>query len=81
MSPAKKAFWWVFLGFIALGIVIGLIKLVAPDAASVSLNDQQVTGPMAIVVAGGIAIIPGLIFGLIVAGIVKLVTRGSKTAT
>ncbi len=78
MSPARKAFWLVFLGFIALGIVIGLIKMVAPDVASVSLNDQQVTGPMAIVVAGGVGAIPGLLFGLIVAGIVKLVTRGGK---
>jgi uncharacterized membrane protein YhaH (DUF805 family) len=81
MSPARKAFWWVFLAGLALGIIIGLLKIVAPDSVSVTLNNEQVTGVTALLVGAFSGGIPGLIFGLIAAGIVKLATRGSKKAT
>ena len=80
MSPARKAFLLVFLGCFALGIIVGVIKLVAPDAASVTLNGEQVTGVKALITSSLIGLIPGVIFGLIVAGIVKLVTRNSNKA-
>jgi predicted DNA repair protein MutK len=70
----------VFLACLGLGILVGLIKLVAPDYASVELNGEQVTGVAALVTAAAIGAVLGLIFGLIIAGIVKLATRGRKKA-
>jgi uncharacterized membrane protein YhaH (DUF805 family) len=81
MSPARKAFFWVFLACLAIGIVIGVMKLVAPDSASVTLNGEEVTGMTALITSGAIGGGLGLFFGLIIAGIVKLATRGSKKAT
>jgi len=75
MTPAKKAFLWVFLVCLGLGVLLGLIKLVAPDAVSMTFNDQDLTGLPALALSAGLAAVFGLIFGLIVAGIVKLVTR------
>ena len=80
MTHARKSFWWVFLACLGLGILVGLIKLVAPDYASVELNGEQVTGVAALVTATAIGAVLGLIFGLIIAGIVKLATRGRKKA-
>ncbi|SDB13613.1 hypothetical protein [Bauldia litoralis] len=80
MTPAKKAFRWVFGICLGLGVLLGLVKLVAPDAASVTWNGAEMTGLGAIAVAGGIGAFFGLIFGLIIAGIVKLATRGSAKA-
>jgi hypothetical protein len=79
MSPAKKAFSGVFLACLALGLVIGLVKLVAPGAASVKINGEEVTGMTAVVSAGAIGAFLGLFFGAIIAGITKLVTRGQTT--
>jgi predicted DNA repair protein MutK len=53
--------------------------MVSPESASVSLNGEEVTGVKALITSTVIGAIPGVIFGLIVAGIVKLVTR-SKAA-
>jgi len=80
MSPPRKAFTWIFGGGLILGLAIGLVELVAPNAASVSLNDQDVTGVAGLVVATCIGAFAGLILGLIAAGIVKLATRGSRRA-
>ena len=78
MTPAKKAFRWTFVVLLGLGVLLGLIKMIAPDAASVTLNGQEMTGLSALATAAGIGAVLGLIFGLIIAGIVKLATRGSK---
>ena len=75
MSPARKAFLLVFLGSVALGILIGALKMVSPESASVTLNGDEVTGVKALITSTVISAIPGVILGLIVAGIVKLVTR------
>lgn len=80
MSPARKTFL-VILGLsIALGLIVGIIKLVAPDAASVSLNGEEVTGFKAVVTSTVLGGVLGLVFGLIIAGIVKLATRGMRKA-
>lgn len=75
MTPAKKAFVWVFLFFLALGVLVGLLKIVSPDSASMTFNDADLTGLPALVFSTAFAAIVGLIFALIIAGIVKLVTR------
>ena len=80
MSPARKAFLWVFLAGLGLGIVLGVAKLVAPDAVSVTWNGEQMTGIAAVLTGAFSGGLPGLIFGLIVAGIVKLVTRKPNKA-
>jgi hypothetical protein len=80
MSPARKTFFWIFGISLGIGIVVGLIELVAPDMASVTLNDQDVTGVAGFLTASGIGGVVGLILGLIVGGIVKLATRGYKKA-
>ncbi|MCB1497091.1 MAG: hypothetical protein KDJ86_14985 [Bauldia sp.] len=77
MSPAKKAFRWVFGICLGLGVLLGLVKIVAPDAASVTWNGQEMTGIGALLVGGGLGAVFGLIFGAIIAGIVWLATRGS----
>ncbi len=77
MTPAKKAFRWVFGICLGLGVLLGLLKMVAPDAASVTWNGQEMTGLGALAVAAGLGAVFGLIFGLIIAGIVKLATRSS----
>ena len=44
MSPARLVFL-VILGLgIAMGLIIGTIKMVAPDAANVTFNGAEVTG-------------------------------------
>lgn len=75
MTPAKKAFRLVFLIFVGLGLIGWLLKLVAPDAISITWNEQPVSGLPALLVSLGVSAFFGLIFGLVVAGIVKLVTR------
>lgn len=75
MTPAKKAFRLVFLICLGLGLILWLVKLVAPDAASITWNGEELSGLPALALALGLGVFFGLIFGLIVAGIVKLVTR------
>ena len=77
MSPAKKAFRWIFLIFLGLGVLLGLIKLIAPDAASITFNGQEMSGLAGLATAAGIGAGLGLFFGLIIAGIGQLATRGS----
>jgi hypothetical protein len=80
MSPARTTFLVIFGLGVLLGVVIGVIKLVAPDAATVTLNGENVggwTGFFTAVVSGAI---PAAVFGLIVAGIVKLFTRKKRPA-
>ncbi len=80
MSAARKTFLVIFGLGILLGLVIGTIKMVAPDAANVTLNGEQVTGWTAFFTALVSGAVPAAIFGLIVGGIVKLFTRKPKRA-
>ncbi|MEO6013724.1 MAG: hypothetical protein ABIQ30_09105 [Devosia sp.] len=78
MTPARWTFV-VILGLsLALGLVIGILNLINPDLASISLNGAKVTGITGFWTALLSSGIPGLIFGLIVAGIVALFTRKKK---
>lgn len=75
MSVSRKIFFGVLAAGIALGVIIGLIKMVAPDAVSVSWNDSEVFGIQALIVATFSGAIPAAIFGLIAAGIASLFGR------
>ena len=75
MTPAKKAFLLVLLICLGLGLLAWLLKLVAPDAVTMTWNGEALTGLPALALVLGLGAFFGLIFGLIVAGIVKLVTR------
>ena len=44
MTPARWTFVVIFGLGLLMGLVIGLINLVAPDAANVTLNGAKVTG-------------------------------------
>ena len=75
MSPARRAFRTTFLIVTLLGAAIGIVKLVAPDMATVTLNGESVEGGKALLVATGIGAVVGLVIGLIVAGIVAVFSR------
>ena len=75
MSLARKVFFVVFGLGVAVGLLIGIIELVAPELSTVTLNDQDVTGMTGFWTALASGAIPGLIIGLIAAGITKLFTR------
>jgi len=77
MTPAKKAFRWIFGICLGLGVLLGLVKIISPESASVTWNGQEMSGIGALAVAAGLGAVFGLIFGLIIAGIVKLATRSS----
>ena len=75
MTPARWTFLIIFGGCLLLGLGMGVVNLIWPGAATITFNGQPATG-----VAGiGVGILawgaPGLIFGLIVAGIVALFAR------
>ena len=75
MSPARKTFVWI-LGLAAgLGLVLGIANVILPDAVSVSWNEENVEGINSIWVGLLSGALPGLIFGLIGAGIAALFTR------
>ena len=38
MSPAKKAFRWIFGIGLGLGLLLGLVKIISPESASVTWN-------------------------------------------
>jgi len=78
MSPAKRAFRLVFLVFVGLGVLVWIVHLVAPDAATITFNGAPATGWSALLVPVILGVVFGLIFGLIVAGITALVTRSSS---
>jgi len=75
MTPARWTFVGIFGLSLALGLLIGIINLINPDAANVMLNGEKVTGMTGFWTSLMSAGIPGLIFGLIIAGIVALFTR------
>ena len=75
MTPARWTFVIIFGLSLAIGLVIGITELVAPEISTVSLNGQDVAGMTGFWTALVSGAVPGLIFGLIVAGIVALFTR------
>jgi hypothetical protein len=80
MTPARWTFVGIFGLSIGIGLLIGIINLVNPDWANIALNGAKVTGMTGFWTALLSGAIPGLIFGLIVAGIVALFTRRRKAA-
>lgn len=79
MSPARKTFFWIATIGLLGGLLVGAIELVAPDMASVTLNDRDMTGFVGFVVATAIGLVAGVILGVVIGGIVKLATRKSQT--
>jgi len=75
MTPARWTFVVIFGLGLLIGLVIGIINLVAPDAANVTLNGAKVTGMTGFWTALLSGAIPAGTFGLIIAGIVALFTR------
>lgn len=80
MSLPLKVFLGVFLFGTVVGLVIGITELVAPEVSTVTLNDQDVTGMTAFWTALVSGAAPGLVIGLIAAGITKLFTRRKPAA-
>ncbi len=78
MSLAKKVFFGVFGASLLLGLLMGLLNLVLPEAVSISLNGENVEGLSALWTSIFVSAIPGLIFGLIAAGVTALFTRKKK---
>ena len=75
MTPARWTFVAIFGLSLVIGLLIGIMNLVNPDAANITLNGAKVTGMTGFWTALVSGAVPGLIFGLIVAGIVALFTR------
>ena len=80
MSPARKTFFVIFGLAVVLGVGMGVVNWIWPGAASITWNDAPATGLTGVIVAGCVWGIFGLIFGLIVAGIVALFTRPKAKA-
>ena len=80
MTPARWTFVVIFGLSIGIGLLIGIMNLVNPDWANISLNGAKVTGMTGFWTALLSGAVPGLIFGLIIAGIVALFTRKKKPA-
>ena len=80
MTPARWTFLAIFGLSLVIGLLIGIMNLVNPDSANITLNGAKVTGMTGFWTALISGAVPGLIFGLIVAGIVALFTRKKKAA-
>jgi hypothetical protein len=80
MTPARWTFLVIFGLSLITGLLIGIMNLVNPDSANVVLNGQKVTGMTGFWTALISGAIPGLILGLIIAGIVALFTRKKRPA-
>ena len=78
MTPARWTFVIIFGGCLLLGLGMGVVNLIAPGTASITLNGAPAEGMAGVWTALLAWGIPGLIFGLIVAGIVALFTRKKK---
>ena len=80
MTPARWTFVVIFGGAILIGVGMGLVNWIWPGSAKISFNDVPAVGANGILVAGSIWGVLGLIFGLIIAGIVALFTRRKAKA-
>jgi len=75
MSFPKKVFLLFVIIGLAMGINIGITKMISPESASVSLNGEQVEGMKALVVSAVLGMIPGAIIGIFAAGFTSLFIR------
>jgi len=80
MTPARWTFVVIFGLGLLTGLVIGVVNLVSPDAANVTLNGEKVVGMTGFWTALLSGAVPSLFFGLIIAGIVALFTRRKAKA-
>jgi hypothetical protein len=80
MTPDRWTFLVIFGLSLVTGLLIGIMNLVNPDSANIVLNGAKVTGMSGFWTALTSGAIPGLIIGLIIAGIVALFTRKKKPA-
>lgn len=80
MTPARTTFLVIFGGCLLLGLGMGVVNLIAPGTASITFNGAPAVGMAGVWTALFAWGVPGLIFGLIVAGIVALFTRRKKQA-
>jgi hypothetical protein len=78
MTPARWTFVGIFGICLLLGLGMGVVNLIAPGTANITLNGAPATGMSGVWTALLAWGIPGLIFGLIIAGIVALFTRKKK---
>ena len=79
MTPARWTFAIIFGLCLVLGLGMGLVNLVAPGTASITYNGAPAKGINGVIVGTAAWGFPGLIIGLIVAGIVALFTRKKKS--
>jgi hypothetical protein len=75
MSLPKRVFWIVFALGLLIGAVIGIVKMVAPDAAHVTLNGAEVTGVKALITSTALGALPGAVLGAIAALVVKIAMK------
>ncbi len=80
LSLPKKVFWAIFGFGLAMGLFMGLLNLVFPDAGQVSLNGENVEGITALFTAVMASAIPFFVIALIGAGITSLFTRNKKSS-
>jgi hypothetical protein len=80
MTPARWTLAVIFGACLMIGIGMGLVNLVAPGTANITFNDAPATGLTGVIVAAAAWGFPGLIFGLIAAGIVTVFSRGKSKA-
>lgn len=78
MTMPRKVFFGVLTAFIALGLILGLVNVIAPDAASVSLNGEEVEGWGSVLPSVLIYAVVGGIIALIASGITALFSQGKK---
>ncbi|MBU1175797.1 MAG: hypothetical protein KKH72_10390 [Alphaproteobacteria bacterium] len=76
MTPARKTFVWILGLATGLGLLLGIANVFAPDAVSVTWNEENVEGLNSIWVGLFSGLIPGLMLSLFAAGIVAIFTRG-----
>ena len=80
MTPARWTFVVIFGLGLLTGLGIGIVNLISPESANVTLNGAKVTGMTGFWTALFSGAIPSLIFALIIAGIVALFTRRKAKA-
>lgn len=78
MSLPRKLFLIILAISAVGGTITGLINVVSPQTASISLNGEEIEGWASLPVSIGVNMIFGVIIGLIAAGIASLFSRKRK---
>jgi hypothetical protein len=73
-------FWIVFALGLAVGAIIGVVKMAAPDAAHVTLNGEEVSGVKALITSTALGALPGVLFGGLAALVVKIAMKFGGSA-